>query len=159
MTFVELSNRTANVQNSLCRDVSSLSLICSLECAKVNLGVVVRYARSKSRSIFENSKNACRFVANLCFALVLNVLRLRDIAQVFKTIVRFVAIYMVNYTLRPIANYVKPSQPMTLIQFPVNRCDKIATLIHTSCNRALRNTCLLKSSRENASFRTVIKDL
>ena len=159
MTFLALLDRAATVQHSLCSDVSSLSFFGGLECAKVNLGIVVRYACSKSRSIFENTKNACRFVTHLCFSLILNVLSLRYVSQVLKTIIRFVAVYVVNYTFRPVASHVKPSQPMTLVQFAVNRCNKITTLIHTSCNLSLCNTCLLKFSRENSSFRNVVKDL
>ena len=159
MTVVALSDRAATMQHSLCRNVSSLSLFGGLECAKVNLGVVVRYTCSKSRAIFENAKNACRFVAHLCFSLVLNILCLRNISQVFKTIVRFVAVYVVNYTFWPVPSHIKPSQPMTLVQFAINRCDKITALVYAPCNGTLRNTSLLKSSRENSSLRVVIKDL
>ncbi len=132
MTVLALLDRAATMQHSFFRDVSSLSLFNGLECAKVNLGVVMRYACSKSRAIFENSKNARRFVALLCFSLVLNILLLRDVAQVFKTIVRSVSVYVVNMTLRPVSRHVKPSQSMTAVKSVVDGCDKIAM----ACNAA-----------------------
>lgn len=159
MAVVALSDRAATVQHSLCGDVSSLGFFGCLECAKVNLGVVVRYACSKSRAILENSENACGLVVPLCFALVLNVLRLRYIAQIFKTIVRSVAIDMVNLTLWPASSHVQPCQSMALVQLAVNRRDDIAILGHTAGDLALRDSRLLEPSRENSSLRAVIKDL
>ena len=159
MAVVAFSDRAATVQHSLCGNISGLGFFGCLECAKVNLGVVVRYACSKSRAILENSENACGLVVPLCFTLVLNVLRLRYIAQVFKTIVRSIAIDMVNLTLWPASSHVQPCQSMALVQFAVNRRDDIAIPGHTAGNLALRNSWLLEPSRENSSIRAVIKDL
>ena len=157
MTVVALSDRAATVQHSLCRNVSSLSLFGGLECAKVNLGVVVRYACSKSRAIFENAKSACRFVAYLCFLLVLNVLRLCDVAQVYKTIVRSVAVFMVNLTNWPQAGHVQPSKSMTFMQLVVNGSDHVSFIRKTAGCFSLAYARLFKSAREHPRFWVVVK--
>jgi len=158
MTVVALSDRAAIVQHSLCRNVSSLSLFGGLECAKVNLGVVVRYACHKSKAIFENAKNACRFVAYLCFSLVLNVLRLRDITQVFKTIVRSIAVYMVNLPVWKFSRHIQPSKPMAFISFSVNRSYLIFVKGKTTRYFSLFYPSLFQPSNKNTSVWVVIKN-
>ena len=158
MTVVALSDRAATMQHSLCRNVSSLSLFGGLECAKVNLGVVVRYTCSKSRAIFENAKNACRFVAHLCFSLVLNVLCMRNISQVFKTIVRSIAVYMVNLPIWKFSSHIQPSKPMAFISFSVNRSYLIFFKGKTARYFSLFYAGLFQPSNKNTSVWVVIKN-
>jgi len=158
MTVVALSDRAATMQRSLCLDVSSLSLFNGLECAKVSFGVVVSYACHKSRAIFKNAKNACRFIVHLCFSLVLNVLFLRNIAQVFKTIVRSIAVYMVNLPVWKFSRHIQPSKPMAFISFSVNRSYLIFVKGKTTRYFSLFYPRLFQPSNKNTSVWVVIKN-
>lgn len=158
MTVVALLDRAATVQQSLSRDVSSLSLFGGLECANVYLGVIVRYACSKSSAIFENAKNACRFVAYLCFSLVLNVLRLRYLTQVYKTIVRSIAVYMVNLPVWKFSCHIQPSESVAFIGFSVNRSYPIFFIGKAARYFSLFYASLFQSSNKNTSIWVVIKN-
>jgi len=57
------------------------------------------------------------FVAMFAIGSILAVIGL---AQIFKSVVRFVFVYMVNLTLRHSTSDVKPNNPVSSIMFPIN---------------------------------------
>lgn len=111
----------------------------------------------KAAAVFPRAKNACGFVAALRFALIFYVMLLGYIAQIAKTVVRSVAIDVINLTCGPRAGHVQPSKSMALVIFAVNRRNQVAFAGQTAGYTALFDACLFAAARKNPRVGAVVK--
>ena len=145
------------MQRPFCRQICSLRFCQRFKRAQVYFGVAVRNSCCKTAVIFPCAQRACGFIAALRFALVFNILLLGYITQVVKSVVRSVAVYMVNLACGPCAGHVQPSKSMTFIHFAVNRRDQIPFVRKAAGHAALFNAGLFKPTNKQSRKRVVVK--
>lgn len=64
--------------------------------------------------------NKPRFISFIRFSNILRISVFKHLAQIFKSVIMFNAIYVVDIFYRPIFCHVKPRQPMRFVNFAIN---------------------------------------
>lgn len=118
----------------------------------------MRNSCRKANAIFPHAKNARGFVAALRFALVFYVMLFKYIAQIAKTIVRFIAVDMINLTYGPRAGHVQPRKAMAFVRLAINCRSQIAFIGQTARYAALFNARLFESARKRPRKRIVVEN-
>ena len=117
----------------------------------------MRDARCVATSVFPSTKYACGLVVALRLALVFHVLLFCYIAQIIKSVVISLPVYVINLTLRPRSGHIQPSKSMAFIIFLINRSHQIAFVGKTSGHAPLFDACLFDAPREHSRRWVVVK--
>jgi hypothetical protein len=117
------------MQPSLGFDISRSSFCICVEIADANPSPVESYARSElfTTRAKRDAKKFAGLVVGVWATLVLHVLRLVSIAEVVPTIVRSVAVNVVNLSFGPRVSHVQPRKAMSEIDCSVNLNRYVAT--------------------------------
>jgi hypothetical protein len=95
-------------------------------------------------SLVKRYASEARCIVAVWLAYIMQILRSAHITKIVKSVVNFVAVYMVDMVIRPFIHHVKPSQPMRAVSSAFDRYAPI-TRFHlipgdTSCVFASKNT-------------------
>lgn len=107
-----------------------------------------------------NAKKA-GFVSFIWLANVLSVAVLAYLTQIFKSVVRFISVYVVNKFDGPVTGHVKPRQTMRFVNLPVNADSDVPDPFFFAPGY-IANTNTFSDAlapRKNACLRVIIKNL
>lgn len=107
---------------------------------------------------FRNAQIAACFVAAMRSFLILYVFGCTYVAQIIKTIITRISVYMVNIALRPFFGYIKPSKPTCSIRHLIYSNNDVAFRFSVSCNDTWNNfTTSLNPPSKNSSAKIVMQ--
>ncbi len=76
------------------------------------------------------------FISFVWFTDILRIAFRTNYSQIFKTIIRFIAVYMVNNVFWPFASYIKPYKSVRFINAPLDSYGNISFLVGAPCSVA-----------------------
>lgn len=130
-----MSNRASRMKFTLCGKVGLMSKLRREINAKACLFSVNAHLGQPFPVFFTDTKKS-GFIIDAWFPYILTIPGIRNISEIDKFIVRFVAVFVVNLLRRPASMYVQPSQPMTVVQRVVQTKDDVTMTIAASSNIA-----------------------
>lgn len=116
-------------------DIGSLGSFRSIEQAQTFGHAVRAYARLKPIFSLGYAKTA-RTISAMRGDLVLDVFGRRNIAQIFKTVIVAVSVYVVDVLFRPFTFRVKPNKTVRTVTLAVEPNDAVALVVYSPCNAA-----------------------
>lgn len=101
------------------------------------------------------------FISFIGFADVLQISIFKNFAQIFKSVVRFISVYVVNKFDGPVTGYVAPRQTVRFVNLPVNADSDVpdAFLFAPGYVANMNTFSDALAPRKNSCLRVIIKNL
>ena len=132
-------NSAAMVMQALSREVGGMSEFWRVVCAKTAHSPVNHDLCLKPFTVAISAHHPCGFVAGFRLTHVLHVYAARNIAQIFNSVVRRIAIKVINVIRGPNAMHVKKRETVSFVSMAVETDIQIAKGADVSCNSANLN--------------------
>ena len=108
--------------------------------------------------VFANTKKS-RFISLGWFTHVLKITKSRNFAEIFKTVVLFVAVFVINVKQRLLSGHVQPRKTMSQSFLVVDGNRPVACIGWTTCTFADKiGAAVMRLPNKFARFRVVVKN-
>lgn len=118
-----------------CIQVSLMGKFCRWVNTKMSLSSIEKDVCSPFISEFGNTKKPT-LISLVRYQSILNIASMRHITKIAYSIVRAIAVDVVNFIFRPLSIYIQPSKPMGKIPISKNTYSTVSSRVNSSSNRA-----------------------
>lgn len=151
--------RTSIMKTAFCIDIGLMRFLWGCKTSeKARLSVYANLGPPIVSTLADTKKPGLIVCTGM--ALILQIHRFFDISKIFDSIVRSVAINVVNFIVRPFSMNVEPRQSVSPVDLPVYGNGNISSIIPCASNlSSLCSSCAINSPAHDASLWIVGKKL